>query len=217
MFARFVFFFVLISVCVAADPDQPSTMKKMVTRLTSEATKSDPAAAHPKTFFRAGKKYSRLEEERDANNGMHRLIITNEPESWVINLEDQTGKHYLDKGPEFMTKVPIFWGLDGKPERDFEGLEFGEEKDFFGKGRARDLGTRKVEGRTCKALSIVSGQNEVILYLEKKTDRPYQIDLIKFGRPAASVRYLSYESDVPFDASLFEPPKTVMMMPGERE
>ena len=215
IFLRCVFFFAFVLMSVAADFDQPQTMKKMITRATGEAVRGNAAAARPKTLYRAGKKYLRLEEEADPNSGLHRLIVTNEPESWVINLEDQTGRHYLDKGPEFDAKAPIFWGSDGKPERDFEGLEFGEEKDFFGKGRARNLGTRKVEGRTCKALSITSGQSEVILYLEEKSEKPYQVDLIKSGRPISSVRYLSYETEVPFDASLFEPPKSVMMMPGE--
>ncbi len=217
MCARFIFLLVLTSLSFAADLDRPpATMKKLVTRLTSDATKTDRAAGLLKTLYRAGKKYSRLEEEPGTDNAQH-LIVTNEPESWVINLQEQTGKHYLDKGPEFSIRLPIFWGADGKPERDFEGLEFGEEMEFFGKGHARNLGTRKVEGRTCKALSIVSGQHEVILYLERKTDRPYQIELIKFGRPVASVRYLTYEANLRFDASLFEPPKNVMMMPGESD
>ena len=121
---------------------------------------------------------------------MHRLIVTNEPESWVINLEDGTGRHFLDKGPDFTTRMPIFWGLDGRPDADFAGLEFGEETVFFAEGKARKLGFKTIEGRACKGLSIISGQKEVVLYLERKTNRPYQLDLIKSGRPAASVRYL---------------------------
>ncbi len=203
------------ALCSAAEPDTPKTMTKMVTRLTGEGTKSDPAAGRPKTLYRAGKKYSRLEEERDPDRSIHRLIVTNEPESWVINLEEQTALHVLDKGPDFNTRLPIFWDSDGKPDADFGGLEFGEEIAFFGEGHARNLGWQKVEGRTCKALSITSGQKQVILYLERKTNRPYQIDLVKSGRPSASIRYLSYDAEVPFDASIFEPPKGVMIMPSE--
>ena len=217
IFLRCVFFFAFVLLSVAADPDQPQTMKKMITRLSGEAVKNDAAALRPRTLYRAAKKYLRLEEEADPNIGWHRLIVMNEPDSWLINLEDQTGRHYLDKGPEFYTKAPIFWGSDGKPESDFEGLEIGEEKEFFGSARARSLGTRTVEGNKCKALSIVKGHSEVILYLEEKTEKPYQIDLLKDGRSIESLRYLSYEAELPFDPSLFEPPKSVMMMPGNAE
>ncbi|MDQ6940788.1 MAG: hypothetical protein M3119_11600 [Verrucomicrobiota bacterium] len=217
IFVRCVFFFAFVFMSVAADPDQPQTMKKMITRLSGEAVRNDAAAVRPRTLYRAGKKYLRLEEEADPNIGWHRLIVMNEPESWLINLEDQTGRHYVDKGPEFHTKAPIFWQPDGKPEGDFEGLEIGEEKEFFGNGPARSLGTRTVEGNRCKAHSIVKDRSEVILYLDEKTEKPYQIDLLKDGRLIESIRYLSYEAELPFDASLFEPPKSVMIMPGNAE
>ena len=45
----------IAAVCFAADSEQPAKMTKMVTRMTSEVAKNDPAAGRSKTLYRAGK------------------------------------------------------------------------------------------------------------------------------------------------------------------
>ncbi len=56
MLVRLIVSFALISASVA-EPEAPVTMTRMVTRLTSEATKNDPNAARPKTLHRANLQY----------------------------------------------------------------------------------------------------------------------------------------------------------------
>ncbi len=195
----------LCAIARAADPE----VTKIVAQMIDPDVAGKAIPAKPKTMYLAGEKYARVEEEPDAAAGSQTLIVTNEPDSWIINLADKTGRHVVDSGPEFVTHAPIFWTTSGKPEPDFENLEFGAEMKFFGGGRARELKPRTVDGRKCKALSVKSGFHEVILLLDPKTEKPFQIDLIKFERLASSVRYLSYETNLPFDASLFEPPKDI--------
>lgn len=209
---QILWLFALIATCAAA-PEQPPKITKMVTRMITIASTGE-TAAKPKILYRAGKTYSRLEEERDPEQHMHRLIVTNEPDSWIINLEDHTATHVVDEGPEFVTSMPIFWGLDNKPEKEFESLEFGSELDYFRNGRAKEIGMRKVEGKDCKALSLKTGEHEVILYLDPKHDRPYRIDLIKYGRLTSAVRYLSYDTGLPFDKVLFTLPKDINVSEG---
>jgi hypothetical protein len=217
-----VFRYLLIALLIAAFPaaaqkgkkqekketeDKPK-MTRLVAQLVTHGAMGE-TAAKPKTLYRFGTTHARVEEEPDPGQSVHRLIVTAVPDTWVINLFTRTGQRYVDPGPEFKTALPIFWGLDGKPDKDFEALEFANEMEFFRAGRAREAGTRTVDGKQCKVLSLKTGEHEAILFLEAKRDRPLRIDLIKYGRLTASVRYVSYEPNLPFDAALFVPPKDV--------
>lgn len=77
---------------------------------------------------------------------------------------------------------------------------------FFRGHKAHDVGLRKVEEKECNALAIKSGEREVILLVDPATDKPVQMDFTKDGKPDFSIRYPSYETDLPFDPSLFELP-----------
>ena len=77
---------------------------------------------------------------------------------------------------------------------------------FFRGHKARDLGLRKVEEKDCNALAIKSGAREATLLLDPETGKPVELEVTKDGKPDFSIRYLSYETDLPFDPSLFEPP-----------
>ena len=206
MQSRLIGLVAALGLCASGRAAEPPPITKIVARMI---VAGETIAAKPKTMYLAGEKYARVEEELDTAADSQTLIVTNEPDSWVINLMNKTGRHMVDSGPEFVTHSPIFWTTSGKPEPDFEDLEFGAEMKFFGQGRGRELKPRTIDGRKCKALSVKSGFHEVILLLDPKTEKPFQIDLIKFERLASSVRYVTYETNLPFDASLFQPPSDV--------
>jgi hypothetical protein len=210
MHSRLLGSFAALGLCAVTQAAEPS-MTKIVVRMMVIGVAGDPIPAKPKTMYLAGEKYARLEEESDAAAASHNLIVTNEPDSWTINLATKTGRHQVDPGPKFVTHAPIFWTSTGQPEPDFEDLEFGAEMKFFGEGRGRELKPRTVDGQKYKALSIKTGPHEAILMLDPKTGKPFQIDLIKFERLVSSVRYLSYETNLPFDESLFRPPPDVLI------
>jgi hypothetical protein len=209
---RLAVLLIVTGVSALAQAAEPR-MTKIVTRMISPAISPGSFAAKPKTLYLAGHKYARTEEELDAEHGIHGLMITSEPDTWIINLADNTGRHVVDPGPTFVMRAPIFWSPKPKgqpdPDKEFEDLEFGNEVQFFHEHKARDIGMRNVDGKNCKALSLESGGREVILLLDPNTGKPGQIDVLEDGKLDFSVRYLSYEANLPFQRSLFEPPKGV--------
>ncbi|MGB8475465.1 MAG: hypothetical protein WCE61_15390, partial [Candidatus Acidiferrum sp.] len=64
---------------------------------------------------------------------------------------------------------------------------------------------------TYEALSLKSGAIEITLLLDPKSGKPYEIGETHNHKPMMSIRYLSYETNLPFRKSLFEPPKNVTM------
>lgn len=199
----FALFFV-----ISVRAEEPK-MTKIVSVISGPRVARDSAEVKPKTVFLAGKKYARVEEQMNEAGDTQNLIITNEPDCWTINLADKTGRHFVDEGPKFDVHMPILWGADGRPDREFAELEYGEERQFFSPERAKKLEPRKIDGRLCQAFSIMSEENEVVLLLEDKTGKPVQIDRLRDGKLEQSVRYLSYLTSLPFDAALFAPPKNV--------
>ena len=131
----------------------------------------------------------------------------------MINLADKTARHVVDSGPTFDIHVPLVWlpARDAQAEenKEFKDLEYGNEVEFFRRHNAKSAGSRVVDGKNCQALSIKNGAREFVLLLLKPADKPYQLDALKNGKIEYSVRYESYEVNLPFQKSLFEPPKDV--------
>jgi hypothetical protein len=211
----FLLVVVVAFVCLRAESAEPQ-MTKIVSRMISPQVTRSSFAAKPKTLYLAGEKYARAEEQPDSEHGIHGLIITSEPDSWIINLMDKTGRHIVDPGPTFVMHAPIFWTAKQKgqpdPDKEFKDLDFGKEAQFFREHGAREAGMRKVDGKDCKALSIKSASREVTLFLDSNSGRPYQVDIIKDGKLDFSVRYLSYETNLAFQRSLFRPPTGVKIV-----
>lgn len=210
----FVLTITAILICWTAGGAEPQ-MTKIVTRAIGPAIKTGSFAAQPKTMYLAGKKYARMEEETDVQNRIHELVVINEPDTWLINLADNTGRHVVDPGPTFDVHSPIFWTAkpEGQPDPDkeFKDLEFGSEMQFFRERGAQDVGMRQVEEKNCRALALKKGSREVTLLFDPNTSKPCQIDISNEGKPEFSIRYLEYKTGLPFQKSLFEPPKGVTM------
>lgn len=215
---RLVILFAAFGVGSSMQAAEPS-MTRIVTRMISPSMPADAFAARPKTMYLAGKRYARLEEELDVQHGIHGLIVTSEPDSWMINLADKTARHFVDPGPTFVMRAPVFWVARPKgepdPDQGFKELEFGEETQFFRQRKAREIGLRNIDGKSCKGLSVKMGSREVILFLDADTKKPHQIDLLKDGKLDFSIRYLSYAKGLPFQKSLFLPPNDVKVTEGK--
>lgn len=185
-------------------------MTKIVSRIISDSIPEGSFASKPKTLYRAGNKYSRTEEELDAENNIHALLIVNEPDTWMINLADKTARHIVDPGPTFNFHAPIVWvpARNGQAEenKDFKDLEYGNEVEFFRRHNPKIAGRPVAAGNTSKALSIKKGAREFVLLLSPD-NKPSQLDVLKNDKIEYSIRYLSYETNLPFEKSLFEPPK----------
>ncbi len=201
------------AICISAltSPAQTIDMTKIVYRLAGPEIKPDSPDAQPRTVYRAQDKYLRIEEPPNPAKKMHMLKITREPDAWAINLMDHTAQHLLDPGPTFNVRAPIIWVQrppdEPDPDRQFMALEFGNEEAFFRQNQARELEPRKIDGKECKALAIKTDTRELTLLLDPETGKPVQIEGTKGGKPDFVLRYVSYETNLPFDPSLFEPPE----------
>ena len=204
-------FFLGLAFLAQLSGGQTLEMTKIVVRYTSPTIKPDSFQAQPKTLYRVGGKYSRIEETLDTEKNIQTLIITREPDNWKINLANKTGEHMVDPGPTFNSRMPILWSpkAPGQPDwdKDLVSLEFGNEARYFRQNDARHLGTREVDGKQCKASSIKKGAREIVLLTDPDTEKPVEIDVTNNGKPEFAVHYLSYETGLPFDPSLFELPE----------
>ncbi|MGC4117945.1 MAG: hypothetical protein QM765_26035 [Myxococcales bacterium] len=130
--------FVVAALLAAAparpDADVPKTMTKVVVRPLAADLPSGSFAAQPKTYFRAGKGYGRVEEALDRELNLHVLIVVDEPKVWMINLATKSGRTITDPGPTFVFHANIVDRKKG--EAAIFGLEFGLEPEFMKKHAA---------------------------------------------------------------------------------
>lgn len=210
MINRGLSFFFALGLASQAASGQTLEMTKIVVRYSGPAIKPDSFFAQPKTVYLVGEKYTRIEEAADPAHKSQTLIITKEPDSWNVNLANKTAQHIVDPGPTFTARIPILWRPKPKgqpdPDQQLERFEFGNETRFFRQAAARDLGMRDVDGKQCKGYSVKIGAREIILLLDSQTDKPARIDITKDGKPEFSLNYISYETNLRFDPSLFELP-----------
>jgi hypothetical protein len=83
----------------SSNQTSPGTMTKLVVRLQSPDVPEASFAAQPKTMYRAGTRYCRIEELPDTEHGIQGLVVINEPDIWLVNLLAKTAQHQLDPGP----------------------------------------------------------------------------------------------------------------------
>lgn len=115
----------------------PEPVVKVVTTALYPGVPSDDFASKPKTLFRKGEKYGRLEELFDPETGLHILIVVNEPDAWMVNRADGTGQHIVDPGPTFRFVAPV---LGGTESEHWQRFELGCEVAFM-----KEVGAERIE------------------------------------------------------------------------
>lgn len=185
----------------AGSPAPP--LIKIVHRYIWPGGAADSFATKPKTLYIGGGKYSRVEEEPDPERHIHGLTICREPDIWMINLDGHRGQHLVDPGPTYVTHHVI---IGRAAPGDLRALEFGKEREFFQQHRATRLESRVLEGVWCEVSELVHDSYRLTLCLRSDTHLPFQLDVIKDGKAEFSVRYLTYDTEFPFNSALFKPP-----------
>src|SRR6266487_825791 len=104
----------------------PEKMVRIVTRDATPGIDPQSFPALPKTLYRLGNGRGRVEEMPDASRGVHGLIVVNEPDAWIVNLHDKSGRHVVDPGPGLIFRAPILDG-GGELPAPLRELEFGCE------------------------------------------------------------------------------------------
>lgn len=197
--------------CLMAYPvlsqQPPATMTKISVRLIAPATTSGSFAAQPKTFWRAGTKYARIVESPDPETHIQGLVIISEPDAWMVNLSDKSGRHVVDSGPSLVVHLPIFNRHTGE-ESGVNELEFGTERDFFAKHSATRLVATAIDGTPADRFEATIGKARVTLWTDAKSKKPLRVSLSD-GNESEVYQYLSYDDEIPFDPLLFQPPSGI--------
>jgi hypothetical protein len=204
-------FFLAVLLCACrisfcAD-NAPANMTHLTVTMTGTDIPADSFAAKPKTMWRAGTGYCRTDEEPDAANGIHGRIITNEPDSWMINLADHTAKHIPDSGPTYNCRMPVFAYDLASLKSKLGELEFGREVDFFEKNGAAEVKGPEIKSFKSKAFVLTVGDVRLLLIENMDLHAPVAMAMYR-GDNTTRVKYLFWEV-VPFDAALFDKPSGV--------
>ncbi|MGA7558175.1 MAG: hypothetical protein WCF61_05775 [Terriglobales bacterium] len=205
----------LLLICVLAGAifaqGPPKTMTKIEVVLQSPDALAGSFAAKPRVFYRAGNQYCRVEEAPDPDQGIHGLMIINEPDYWMVNLFSKTARHGVDPGPTFNCRLAIF--ANGTPQslddesKQIMQLEFGRELEFFkGRGAIPKKGpvlqTKETIGYT-----IVVGTKTLALFTYGTPERPLAVSQQRNGKNY--IYWYSGYGQMDFDPKLFAKPEGV--------
>lgn len=164
--------------------------------------------AKPRTYYRIGNDKLRIEEAPDQQNGIHGLIVVAEPNIWMINLFDDTGKHIVDPGPTFNAVAPVI-AIRGLPAK-LSGLQLGCEAEFLAANALTPTSTERVGNAVFKVYRISDGDDAIEL-LERHGTTPAYARYYHQGKLSLELRYDLYETGLPPDPNLFMPPNGVPM------
>ena len=192
--------------CLLAGADKkvqpPDSMTKMVVRLMGPRIKPNSFAALPKTIYRAGPHYARIEDPPDARQGIQKLTIIAEPDAYSINLIDKKGTHAIDQGDAHDLHLPVVLPFDPKHELgNLDRLEFGAEEDFFKDAGATPEAGPTINGKPTDALRLTIPTGSALLVLRAGTREPVFLSW-KTKEGTYKYEYIEYK-DAPFDPGLF--------------
>jgi len=128
-------------------------------------------------------------------------MIINEPNVWMINLLDKSGKHEVDPGPSLDVHLPIF--PDRSVSTQLKDLEFGRELEFFTTKGAKGSEGEMINGRGTSRYELTIENSKIVLWTDVKSKKPLRVSLIE-GAQIETIEYLSYD-DLAFNPSLFQP------------
>lgn len=210
MKTAFVLLIALWANALAEEP--PATMTRLMVKLESPEIPKDSFAAQAKRMYRAGSRYCRIEENPDNANGIHGLLIINEPDSWLINRLDKTAKHIVDPGPTYNCRMPIFVnGGEIKAAEDVRKtlmeLEFGKELDFFKPRSGKPKPGPVMREKATMAYTTMVGEWQLFLFTAGNPEIPVAV-IRSSGETREIFWYGEYEQ-VPFETKLFTIPDGV--------
>lgn len=211
--------FALLLGSLALPQDAPKTMSKITVQLDGSAVPQDSLARKPKTIYRAGNTYCRIEEPPDTERNIHGLLIVNEPNAWMVNLATKTAQHTVDPGPTFNCHLPIFSGPvpNTHDEVDYAklGLEFGYELEYFQKmGAVRQAPGPVLQKQQTIAYFLDMGGTRFALFTYGPNEFPLLV-AHTVGNKGEMFWYSGY-GQVSFDRTLFAKPEGVTIAEASR-
>jgi len=200
----------LLLVTADAFPEcAPSKAVRIVSRPESAGIPADSFAALPKTVYRLGSKYLRLEELPDTANKIHGLVVTSAPDNWIVNLADHTGRHIVDPDPKGKVLVPLFPpGSFGGFPKELSAIEMGCEAAFFDSMKSPK---RALKGQGIEKIQQAVGVDgwKLVLVRNSGVSPPEVLFVFKGDEIVYALRYLSYEELPEVDMKLFSKPEGI--------
>src|SRR5262245_16259092 len=191
----------------AADRSAERAMVYIEYRFIAVNIKPGSFEASVRKLWRYTDSYARLEEAPNPQTGIHGLLISNAPNSYLINQYTKVARHVVDRGPTYNVVIPVF---PSEREGKLKQLQMGRELAFFranGAGPAQD---EPIDTAMCSVLRAKIEDSEIKLFLDKESQQPRQVS-IRNSRSEYAVRYVRYRTDLAVDLSLFSVPKDVQI------
>ncbi|MBI1398239.1 MAG: hypothetical protein GC151_19875 [Betaproteobacteria bacterium] len=169
--------------------------------------KPDSFDGETRKLWRYKDRFLRFEEPLNPVTGAQGLLVTNEPDTWVVDQVSKRGHHGIDPGPTYNVVFPVF--PSGMPD-SLKGLQMGREAAFFQSHGGVPQSPETLDGIECDVLKIDQDGTELRLWLRQGTNKAVQVSL-KNEKVEYAVRYDKYANDVPLDMTLFSEPAGVDM------
>ena len=186
-------------------------MTKIITRNTSPDVPRTSFDAKPKTLYRIGETYGRIEEELDPYHNIQSLIIVSEPKIWFINLCDNTGRFMIDPSPTDVFRAPVIPPEGPGQEQPLKDFEFGREYEFLHSNHATH-GKEILDGKSYDKLYLTIDGFTISLLSHAGEERPYRVTIIKGQKLVLQVDYDYYKRDLEPQMTLFELQKNIQII-----
>ncbi len=183
-------------------------MMKIVMRDTTPGIPDSAFIKKPKTLYRMGRTYGRIEEMPDRREGVHGLMVVAEPKAWMINLADSSGKLIIDPGPTFDFRASIARADFKKQVQPLKDFEFGTEYNFLKLNKA-DSGIEMVAGKNYDKLQLTIEGYTIVLLSQMGKQQPFRVTITKGAEIDCQYDYDEYQIGLAPDMKLFEPPSWV--------
>lgn len=187
--------------------DVPRTMTMLTVKLESPDIPKESFAAQPKRIYRAGTRYCRTEENPDIQNGIHGLMIINEPDVWMVNRLDKSARHIIDTGPTYNCRMPMFINVAEDMKKTLAELEFGRELDFFRPKSPTPNPGPVLLGKATMVHSATIGDSQLFLFTATESGVP--VSVVRKTEKTREIFWYGEYRELPFDGKLFAKPDGV--------
>lgn len=181
-------------------------MTKIVVRLSGPGIKPGSIATMPKTIYRAGSHYARIEDPPDARQGIQKLTVIAEPDAYSVNLIDKKGTHAIDQGGSDDVHLPVVFDPTRKLT-ELNHLEFGEEFEFFQSHGAKKTAGPIINSKPTDAYQLKTEEGTATLVVRGGTHIPVFLSW-QTKKGTYRYEYITYQQ-LPFNPALFTKPKGI--------
>ncbi len=182
----------------------PASLVHIVTTETTPGIDPKSPDAKPQSLFREGAKKSRLEQQPDDADQVHVLAVIDEPNIWMANLADRTGRHMVDPGPVLQTRAAVF--SDDRISPRILELEYGCEAAYVAANAPKVERNETIDGVTLDVHRVVDGSEAVEILEKPGASAPLVARYYRAGKLVWAVRYDLYDTDAPSDPAMFVQP-----------